>query len=78
MLSGRFGILLSDGTAFELGPDDVYDVPPNHDGYVIGHEPLVVLEWAGVRAFAGFMGVAPTRVLATLVLTDLAANHSRR
>jgi hypothetical protein len=24
----------------ELGPDDVFDVPLGHDGYVIGHEPV--------------------------------------
>ena len=31
---------LPDGTTMELGPNHVYDVPPGHDGYVIGHEPM--------------------------------------
>ncbi len=37
------------------GPDDVFDIPPGHDGYVVGDEPCVQIEWAGIRAFfAGF------------------------
>src|SRR5688572_30060336 len=56
VLSGRLGIQLADGTTYEFGPDDVYEIPPGHDGYVIGHEPAVLIEWTGVRAFAGFAG----------------------
>jgi hypothetical protein len=41
VLSGRFGALLKDGTVLDLGPDDVYDIPPEHDGYTIGDEPCV-------------------------------------
>jgi hypothetical protein len=54
VLSGRFGVLLQDGTVLELGPDDVYDIASEHDGYTIGDEPCVVIEWSGLRAFAGF------------------------
>jgi class 3 adenylate cyclase len=71
VLSGRLGITLEDGTSFELEEDDVYDVPPGHDGYVIGHEPVVMIEWAGIRKFAGFMGGVHNRVLATLLVTGL-------
>lgn len=70
MISGRLGIRLEDGTTFELGPDDVYVIPPGHDGYTIGHEPVVNIEWAGTRAFGGFrLGLG--RVLATLLFTDI-------
>lgn len=72
VLSGRIGILLTDGTSFELEEDDVFDIPPGHDGYVIGHEPAVIVEWTGVRAFAGFTGGLQNRVLATVLVTDLA------
>jgi class 3 adenylate cyclase len=71
VLSGRLGILLEDGTTAELGPNDVYEIPPGHDGYVIGHEPAVVIEWAGLRAFTGFRG-SEHRVLATLLVTAVA------
>jgi class 3 adenylate cyclase/mannose-6-phosphate isomerase-like protein (cupin superfamily) len=71
VLSGRLGIRLKDGTTFELGPDDVYEIPPGHDGYVIGHEPCEAIEWAGTRAFWGFRAGAHGRALATLLFTDV-------
>jgi class 3 adenylate cyclase len=74
ILSGRLGIRLDDGTTFELGPDDVYEIPPGHDGYVIGHEPLVSIEWAGIRAFYGNLWVPRGRALMTLLFTDLVSS----
>jgi class 3 adenylate cyclase len=71
MLSGRLGIKLRDGTTFEIGPDDVFDIPPGHDGYVVGHEPVETIEWAGSRAFWGSRAGAHGRALATLLFTDL-------
>ena len=71
VLSGRFGAQLKDGTMLDLGPDDVYDIPPEHDGYTIGDEPCVLLEWSGLRAFVGFRSGSHGRVLATLLFTDL-------
>jgi class 3 adenylate cyclase len=71
VLSGRFGAQLKDGTVLDLGPDDVYDIPPEHDGYTIGDEPCVLLEWSGLRAFLGFRGGSHGRILATLLFTDL-------
>jgi class 3 adenylate cyclase/mannose-6-phosphate isomerase-like protein (cupin superfamily) len=70
VLSGRLGIKLRDGTTFEVGPDDVFDIPPGHDGYVIGHEPVETVEWAGSRAFWGTRA-GRGRTLATLMFTDL-------
>jgi len=44
-LEGRQAIRLADGTEVEYGPGDLYDVPPGHDGWTIGDEPCVMLEW---------------------------------
>jgi len=74
VLSGRFGVLLQDGTVLELGPDDVYDIASEHDGYTIGDEPCVVIEWSGLRAFAGFRAGSHGRVLVTLLFTDLVSS----
>ena len=49
----------------------MFDVPPGHDGYTVGDEPLVQIEWAGIRAFAGFPTGIRSRVLATLLFTDV-------
>ncbi len=53
VLSGRQGVELEDGTVIELGPGDLYDVPPGHDGYTIGEEPTVMIEWSGMRSWVG-------------------------
>jgi class 3 adenylate cyclase len=71
VLSGRLGVVLSDGTSYEIGPNDVFDIPPGHDGFTIGDEPCVQIEWAGLRAFAGFPTGIHSRVLATLLFTDV-------
>jgi class 3 adenylate cyclase len=69
-VSGRQGVVLRDGSRLEFGPDDVYDIPPGHDGYTIGDEPAVMIEWSGPRTFGG-RASARNRVLTTLLLTDL-------
>ena len=71
VVSGRWGAELRDGTVLEWGPDDVFDCPPDHDGYTIGPEPCVMIEWAGVRTFIGSRGKLADRVLVSLLLTDL-------
>jgi class 3 adenylate cyclase len=68
VLSGRQGAIHEDGTVIENGPGDLYDIEPGHDGWVIGAEPCVVLEWAGMRTW---FGSAHNRILATLVFTDI-------
>lgn len=71
VLSGRLGILRSDGSVTEYGPDDVFDIGPGHDGYTVGDEASVQIEWSGLRTFVGFMTGFHSRVLATLLFTDL-------
>jgi class 3 adenylate cyclase len=71
IVSGRIGIDFPDGTSVEFGPGDVFDIPPGHDGYTIGDEPCVQIEWIGIRAWAGFPTGIHSRILATLLFTDL-------
>ncbi len=71
IISGGLGIELSDGTRYEFWPGDVFDIPAGHDGYTLGDEPCVQVEWMGIRAFAGFPTGIHSRVLATLLFTDL-------
>jgi len=72
LVSGQLGILFPDGTEVVYGPDDILDIPPGHDGYTVGDEPCVQIDWAGNRPFfASFLIGSRSRVLATLLLTDL-------
>jgi class 3 adenylate cyclase len=71
IVSGRLGIELEDGTKLEFGPEDVFDIPPGHNGWTVGDKACVQVEWSGIRAFAGFMAGIHSRVLVTLLFTDL-------
>jgi hypothetical protein len=52
LISGRMGVRMDDGTEMAFGPGDVYEIPPGHDGWVIGHEPVVGFEIMGAETFA--------------------------
>ena len=72
VVSGRFGVTMRDGTTAEFGPEDVFEIPPEHDGYTIGEDPCHLIEWTGLHKFAGYrMMGAQTRALATLLFTDI-------
>src|ERR1700756_303733 len=72
VLSGRFQIVMRDGTTLQFGPEDVFEIPPGHDGYTVGDEPCVQIEWSGLRAFAGFrLTGTHNRALGTLMFTDV-------
>jgi class 3 adenylate cyclase len=71
VLSGRLGVELEDGTSFEVGPQEVFDIPPGHNGWTIGDEPVVQIEWSGIRAFAGFPTGIHSRIVVTLLFTDV-------
>src|SRR5688500_14515962 len=69
VLDGRLGTRLADGTETTAGPGDVFAIPPGHDGWVVGDEPLTVLEWSGVDEWLQPLG--NRRVLASLLMTDI-------
>ena len=41
VIAGRLRVEMPDGATLEVGPDDVFDIPPGHDGWVAGDEPFV-------------------------------------
>jgi mannose-6-phosphate isomerase-like protein (cupin superfamily) len=43
--SGRLHIRLDDGTEQELGAGDVAVIPPGHDAWVVGDEPVVSIDF---------------------------------
>tara|TARA_B100000029_G_C17492335_1_gene929570 strand:+ start:274 stop:645 length:372 start_codon:yes stop_codon:yes gene_type:complete len=50
VVSGRFHIKHNDGTEIDLGPGDAYVCEPGHDGWVVGDEPCVMLEFDATAA----------------------------
>ncbi|MGO9657702.1 MAG: cupin domain-containing protein [Acidimicrobiales bacterium] len=51
-VSGRLAIRMDDGTEFEAGPGDVTSLPSGHDAWVVGEEPVVVVDWFGAANYA--------------------------
>lgn len=74
-ISGSAHFVMDDGTEFDIGPGDVFDIPPGHDNWVTSDEPAVSIMWGGWRGW----GKRPVgdRVLMTLVMTDIEESTSR-
>jgi class 3 adenylate cyclase len=69
-VSGQLGNRLEDGTTNLIGPGMVYEIPPGHDGWVVGDEPFVAYDVAGVRSFAR-ADAQTQRVLGAVLFTDI-------
>jgi class 3 adenylate cyclase len=69
-IQGRLGNRLEDGSTIEIGPGMVFDIPPGHDGWVIGDEAFVAYDVAGVRSFAR-VDEKTQRVLGAVLFTDI-------
>jgi hypothetical protein len=43
---------MDDGTEFIAGPGDITSLPKGHDAWVVGDEPVVVVDWFGASNYA--------------------------
>jgi hypothetical protein len=50
-VSGRLAIRMDDGTEFIASPGDVTALPSGHDAWVVGDEPVVVVDWCGASRY---------------------------
>jgi class 3 adenylate cyclase len=71
VIRGRMHLALDDGTELEAGPLDLIDVPPGHDAWVVGNEPLEMISWSGGKTWLAPVTSLGERVLATLLLSDI-------
>lgn len=69
-LSGRFAVRMDDGTEHEFRANDVMDIPPGHDAWVLGDEPAVLLDFSG-NATGFALPAERSRYLATMLFTDI-------
>jgi len=51
-LAGRLRVKMDDGTEMEYGPGDVGVIQPGHDAWVMGEEPVVVIDFTGFTHYA--------------------------
>lgn len=69
VLEGRLHMEMDDGSILEVGPNEVFDIPPGHDGWAVGDVPLLAVSWAGFRSWMPER--SGDRVLLTLLFTDI-------
>ena len=51
-ISGRLHVVMEDGSTQEFGPGDVSYIPPGHDAWVVGNEPVEIVDISGMRDYA--------------------------
>jgi quercetin dioxygenase-like cupin family protein len=51
-VSGQLAIAMDDGAEFVARPGDVTSLPSGHDAWVVGDEPVVVVDWFGASEYA--------------------------
>lgn len=70
-ISGTLKVLSESGDRLEIHGRSVYEIPPRHDAWVVGDEPFVTVEWTSSRV-VGVASEGPgSRVLATVLFTDI-------
>ncbi|HET9214095.1 MAG TPA: adenylate/guanylate cyclase domain-containing protein [Gaiellaceae bacterium] len=70
VVGGQMEVVTDSGARRRFGAGEALDVPPGHDAWVVGDEPLVTIEFTGVRGW-GKPAEAGERVVATLLVTDI-------
>jgi class 3 adenylate cyclase len=74
-LSGVLHVQMNDGHAVEIGPDDVFDIPPGHDAWVVGDQPFQSVEIAGIYGYGRQAGGGAAYVT-SILLTDVVSSTS--
>jgi class 3 adenylate cyclase len=75
VLAGTLHVQMQDGSIIEVGPNDVFDIPPAHDGWVVSDERWMAINWAGFRSWVAER--TGERVLVTLVFTDVVGSTEK-
>jgi len=70
-LSGRLRVQMPDGTELEVGPGDVFEIPPGHDAWVVGDEPWVSVDFEAMRAYGRTEPTGGRRALFSILFTDI-------
>lgn len=70
-LGGVLHCVLEDGTSLQISAGEAFEIPPAHDAWVVGAEPWIAVDFAGMRSFARPMVGNGERVLSTILFTDI-------
>jgi len=51
-VAGRLAIHMDDGSEFIASKGDITSLPSGHDAWVVGDEPVIVVDWFGATHYA--------------------------
>jgi quercetin dioxygenase-like cupin family protein len=51
-VAGTLRVRMADGSEFDAGPGDVTALPSGHDAWVVGDDPVVIVDWWGASTYA--------------------------
>jgi len=71
IMEGTLHYVTPEGLEMEVSPGMLFEILPGHDAWVVGDEPVVQFDFAGMRTFALPAASRSERILATLVCTDI-------
>jgi class 3 adenylate cyclase len=70
-IAGTMRFLTDDGQELEVREHSVFEVPPGHDAWVVGDEPVVLIDWSSARAWRLDPVDADEEVIVTILMTDI-------
>ena len=76
-LTGRLRVAMPDGTELEIGPGEVFEIPPGHDAWVVGDEPWVSVDFEAMRTYGKQRDAQDEPILASIVFTDVVDSTRR-
>ena len=50
--AGTIHIKMADGNEFDVGPGEISALPSGHDAWVVGNEPVVLIDFHGASNYA--------------------------
>ena len=51
-VAGTLKVVMDDGTELTCRPGDISSLPSGHDAWVVGDEPVVIVDFQGMKEFA--------------------------
>ncbi len=73
LVSGRIAFRMANGEEHEFAANDVMDIAPGHDAWVVGDEPVILLDVAG-NLLDYALPISRTRMIATMLMTDIVSS----
>ena len=70
-ISGTLEIRMDDGTCMVIQSGDAFEIPPGHDGWVVGDEPWESVEFTSAHSYGRSPEELGERVLATILFSDI-------